>query len=89
MNIGIKKNTFYYRESEKACSAPVRMYEKDGKDNKSYFEGWLDLSNGQKICISTGGRLIVNKDKKGRSYLTAKVVFTTGNVSHSKRSNFN
>jgi len=74
------KGTRFMYNSDNVSSAPCRMREyTDKTSGKKYFEGAIQLSNGQWLWISTGGRLNVT-EKNGRKYITCKAKLTGGSA---------
>lgn len=84
--VRIKKDTKFLYNSENVSSADgVRLwYQKDKATGKGYYEGAVQLSNGQWVWVSTGGQLIVKEYNK-KKYLTVKVKLTMGEGSKSDK----
>lgn len=73
--------TKFVRKTDSKQSAPIRLVEKtyrnkDGVE-KTYYEGAVQLSNGQWIWVAVGGSLDNGHEtRKGVAYLPCKVSLT-------------
>ena len=82
MAIGFSNDTRYVKTRGDKTTAPLRLTLKSytGKDGhvSEYYEGGVQLANGQWIWVSTGGQLIQKESKTGKTYMNAKISLTVG-----------